>query len=135
MKNYDDIINLPHHISANHAPMSLDKRAAQFAPFAALTGYDEEIEETARFVDEKLPLDDDRLDKLNKALQYLDEHQSEKPLVTVTHFVADKQKSGGIYQVYTGNLRFFDSVELVLKFTDRTEIAVEDLFDLFVEGK
>jgi hypothetical protein len=133
MKNYDDIINLPHHVSSNHAPMSLDQRAAQFAPFAALTGYDEEIEETARFVDEKLPLDDDRLDKLNKGLQYLDEHQSEKPLVTVTHFVADKQKSGGTYQIYTGNLRFFDSVELVLKFTDRTEIAVEDLFDLFVE--
>jgi hypothetical protein len=132
MKNYDDIINLPHHVSANHTPMSLDQRAAQFAPFAALTGYDEEIEETARFVDEKLPLDDDRLDKLNKALQYLDEHQSEKPLVTVTHFVADKQKSGGSYRVYTGNLRFFDSVELVLKFTDRTEITVEDLFDLFV---
>ena len=123
-ENYEDIINLPHHISKKHRPMPREARAAQFAPFAALVGYDEEIGEAARSTDGREELSEDAIDALNQAFQKLLEHEEERPLVTVTYFQPDAKKDGGRYMTYTGNFRFYDAEKRVMKFVDGMVIGV-----------
>ena len=94
-RNYDDIINLPRHVSDKHPHMSIHDRAAQFAPFAALTGHSEAVSETARYVDEKIDLGEDAIKEIQDALNYIQEHITESPQVTITYFVADGRKRGG----------------------------------------
>ena len=96
-RTYEDIINLPHHVSAVHPPMPLSDRAAQFAPFAALTGYGEVIKETARQTDRKPELTEDEKQALDYKLQMAVSLPGEKPMVTVTYFVPDRKKAGGSY--------------------------------------
>ena len=108
---YDDIINLPHHQSTERAHMSLHDRAAQFAPFAALTGHEEAIEETARVTDEKTTLDESTVAKINEILFDIAQHLSEKRPVTITYFVSDKQKSGGAYLTDVGTIKKIDEFE------------------------
>ena len=94
---YDDIINLPHHVSKKHPQMSLHDRAAQFSPFAALTGHKAAINETARLTDEKQILSEDVIAKLNEQLNLIKENIGTNPIVTITYFVPDDRKSGGAY--------------------------------------
>lgn len=105
---YKDIINLPHHVSSNRPHMSVYDRAAQFSPFSALKGYEEEIDETARFTDVKIELDGAQIDELNEKLLLLSEHIAERPEVKVTYFVADTRKEGGEYVIAEGNVKKID---------------------------
>ena len=118
MRNYEDIRNHERYQLKHHTPMSMESRAAQFAPFAALVGYDEEIGEAARSTDGREELSEDAIDALNQAFQKLLEHEEERPLVTVTYFQPDAKKDGGRYMAYTGNFRFYDVEKRVVKFVD-----------------
>lgn len=127
MRNYEDIRNHERYQLKHHMPMSLESRAAQFAPFAALVGYDEEIGEAARSTDGREELSEDAIDALNQAFQKLLEHEEERPLVTVTYFQPDAKKDGGRYMTYAGNFRFYDAEKRVMKFVDGMVIGVEQV--------
>ena len=124
MRNYEDIRNHERYQLKHHTPMSLESRAAQFAPFAALVGYDEEIGEAARSTDGREELSEDAIDALNQAFQKLLEHEEERPLVTVTYFQSDAKNDGGRYMTYAGNFRFYDAEKRVMKFVDGMVIGV-----------
>ena len=127
MRNYEDIRNHERYQLKHHTPMSMESRAAQFAPFAALVGYDEEIGEAARSTDGREELSEDAIDSLNQAFQKLLEHEEERPLVTVTYFQPDAKKDGGRYMTYAGNFRFYDAEKRVMKFVDGMVISVEQM--------
>ena len=127
MRNYEDIRNHERYQLKHHTPMSLESRAAQFAPFAALVGYDEEIGEAARSTDGREELSEDAIDALNQAFQKLLEHEEQRPLVTVTYFQPDAKKDGGRYMTYTGNFRFYDAEKRVMKFVDGMVISLEQM--------
>lgn len=127
MRNYEDIQNHKRYQLKHHTPMSLESRAAQFAPFAALVGYDEEIGEAARSTDGREELSEDAIDALNQAFQKLLEHEEERPLVMVIYFQPDAKKDGGRYMTYTGNFRFYDAEKRVMKFVDGMVIGVEQM--------
>lgn len=127
MRNYEDIQNHKRYQLKHHTPMSLESRAAQFAPFAALVGYDEEIGEAARSTDGREELSEDAIDALNQAFQKLLEHEEERPLVMVIYFQPDAKKDGGRYMTYTGNFRFYDAEKRVMKFVDGMMISVEQM--------
>lgn len=121
--NFEDIIHLPHHVSATHPRMTMYERAAQFSPFAALTGYDDEVEETARLTDAFALMTEDQSAVLDEAFQRM--LNSDRPEVRVTYFRPDSRKDGGSYEEYRGTFRFFDVGNSILKFTDGTEINAE----------
>lgn len=121
--SFDDIIDLPHHISAKRPRMSMYERAAQFSPFAALTGYDDQIGETARITDVLHDMTEDSTAALDQAFQLM--LSCERPDVTVTFFRPDSRKEGGSYETYRGTFRFFDAEKNMLKFTDGKTISVE----------
>ena len=123
MDNFEDIINLPHHVSDRHIPMSMYDRAVQFVPFAALTGYDEEIDETARLTDFFNDLTEDIAYELNQAFQKM--VGADHPYVTVTYFKPDDRKEGGSYEKYSGTFRFFDVACNLIRFTDGKSINAE----------
>lgn len=127
---YNDIINLPHHQSATRPHMSIHDRAAQFAPFAALVGYDDAVKETARLTDERITLSDNALEILNTKLNYIKEHISEQPVVTVTYFQADEHKTGGEYITYTGNLWKIKDYEHIIVFQDCKEVFIDDIMEI-----
>lgn len=134
---YDDIINLPHHVSKTRPQMSMLDRAAQFSPFAALTGYDAAIKETGRLTDEKIELDEDTKVALDMKQAYLVEMIDEQPEITVTYFLPDTKKSGGAYVSATGKLKRFDEYERLLIMTNGKKIPMDDIAniesDLFKE--
>lgn len=130
MGKYDNIINLPHHVSYKHSHMSMVNRAAQFSPFAALTGYDAAVSETARLTDAKIELTEDSRAELDRKQQWLIRHASERPKVAVTFFVQDARKSGGSYQTVTGQFKGIDSTERRLLLTGGTAISLDDVLDL-----
>ena len=106
---YDDIIHLPHHVSTKHPQMALLDRAAQFSPFAALTGHEDSIRETARRTEAFLELDEDKKNSLMKKMHVLQEYFSEKPEIMVTYFVPDEKKAGGAYVTHRGRIRKIDT--------------------------
>ena len=132
-RNYDDIIELPHHVSAVHPQMSLADRAAQFSPFAALTGHEEAILETARLTEEFIELDEGRKEQINEKLKYLRENQAGKPEITVTYFQKDIRKNGGAYVTVRGQVKRIDEYECQVILTDGTGIAMEQIFS--IEGE
>ena len=101
---YADIINLPHHVSKVHPQMSMAQRAAQFSPFAALVGYEDVIDETARQTDSKRELDETEKIELDRKLCVIESHLAEKPLVEIEFFVPDKTKAGGEYVFKSGSI-------------------------------
>ena len=111
MSRYDDIIHLPHHVSKTRKPMPMINRAAQFAPFAALTGHDEAIAETARQTAPKRILSSDEQKRLSKSLAYVIDHIGERPNLTFTYFIPDTLKDGGRYATITGVIRKYDALE------------------------
>ena len=127
---YDGIINLPHHRSETHPHMSAHNRAAQFSPFAALVGYDDAVEETARLTGSKISLSDDELGELNRKISALAEKISERPEVTVTYFKPDEHKEGGEYVTATKILKKIDEFERCLIFTDRTNVPFDNIFSI-----
>ena len=127
---FDDIINLPHHVSATRPQMSMLDRAAQFSPFAALTGYDDAIKETGRLTDEKIEMDEDRKAALDMKQTYLIEMLDEQPEISITYFLPDTKKSGGAYVTVTGNLKRFDEYERLLILTDGKKIPMDDIADI-----
>lgn len=128
--DYDDIINLPHHQSDRRTHMSLCDRAAQFAPFSALTGHDDAIKETARLTDKKLELDDYEQMLLNNKMNFILNHINEQLEITVTYFIPDSAKEGGMYLDFAGNIKKFDSVQRKICFTDKTEIFLDDIIEI-----
>ena len=130
MGEYDDIINLPHHVSRKHPQMSIHDRAAQFAPFAALTGHGEAIAETARLTDLKIELDDYEKMKLDEKLLILKEHIMEMPEISVTYFCPDEKKEGGKYVTVTKTLRKINEMERTLLMEDGMQIRIEDILEV-----
>lgn len=127
---YDDIINMPHHVSKKHPQMSLYARSAQFAPFAALTGYEEAVKETARETENELDIDDELKAILDDKLQLIIEQKDNKPEVSITYFVKDKKKKGGAYITKTGIVKKIDSYNQILSLADNTEIPIKDIIDI-----
>ena len=132
MGNYDDIIDLSHHVSETHPPMSRADRAAQFSPFAALTGYDAAVRETARVTERRIELDEGVKAELNARLNCILEHLPEHPQVSITYFVPDEKKSGGDYRTVTGAVRKLDGFAKTLTLVDGTVVPVEEM--VHVEG-
>ena len=110
----------------------MHERAAQFSPFAALTGYDSAIAETARLTEQKRILGEDERERLDRCLMQLREHQSELPYIDATHFVRDARKDGGSYSTVSGNLKRLDEVGKVLYMTDGSCINIEDIIDIMI---
>ncbi len=130
MKNYDDIINLPHHVSKKHPPMSMYARAAQFAPFAALTGYGDAVNETARITGTRIILSEEMKEIINEKLNTINLSIASKPLATFTYFIKDKKKSGGEYTSITGNVRQIDLANGIIILTNKKKINISDLIDV-----
>lgn len=127
---YDDIIDLPHHVSSRHPQMSLEDRAAQFSPFAALTGHEAAILETARQTDAFIELDDDRKAQLDEQLCLLKENQFQKPEIKVTYFQPDEKKSGGAYVTVRGRVKKIDEYGHQIVFMDGMMISMEKVFSI-----
>lgn len=127
---YDDIINLPHHISKKHPQMTLEARAAQFAPFAALTGYDDEVKETARLTNRRIELDDEAKSILDNKIQIILEQISQRPTVSITYFIPDTRKAGGEYVTITGIIKKVDGYNHVIVLENRTEIPINEIIDI-----
>lgn len=130
---YDDIINRQHPTSKKHPRMSGMNRAAQFAPFAALTGYEESIEETARLTDCRIELSEYEIEELNARLNFIQEHIKERPEVTITYFQPDERKEGGEYITVTGRVRRIDEVNGVLIFDNEMMVAIDKITDVSVK--
>lgn len=133
MGKYDDIINLPHPVSKTHAPMPRAQRAAQFSPFAALTGYDDAVRETARLTEARVELDRDALDALDRALHALEERiaaDKVRPEVQIRYFVPDERKAGGRYVVLRGAVKKIDEYSGVLLLTDGKKIPLGDILSI-----
>ncbi|MBQ7504828.1 MAG: hypothetical protein IJT79_05870 [Ruminococcus sp.] len=131
MNDYNDIINLPAHDIKKHH-LSLYDRAAQFAPFAALTGFGAVINETSRLTDSKPELSEDTVRLLNERIHLLRESIKLKPEIELLYFVPDKKKSGGSIQKFQGKLRRIDEFNRELIFVNKTQIAIDDV--IFIQG-
>lgn len=127
---YDDIINLPHHVSATHPHMSAIDRAAQFSPFAALTGYDFAIKETARLTDARIELGEYTKDTLSDKLQIIAERMKEPPEVSITYFQPDDKKSGGAYVTAAGSVKKIEEYERLVVMIDGTTIPIDEIISL-----
>lgn len=127
---YDDIIDLPHHVSQTHPRMSAIDRAAQFSPFAALTGHFAAIKETARLTDRKIEPDEHAKSLLDMKQRILSEAIAEHPEVTVTYFKPDERKSGGEYLTLTGKLKKINEYERILILVNGERIPFDDILDI-----
>ena len=130
MGKYDDIINLPHHVSATRPHMPMMDRAAQFTPFRALTGYEDAVHETARLTDEKVDLTEDEKALLDTRLQQLADKIDHQPQVTLTYFRPDKKKAGGAYVTVTGQLKKMDDYAGTLVLLNGDRIPIEDVLSI-----
>lgn len=127
---YDDIIHLPHPVSKKHPPMSAIDRAAQFSPFAALTGYDAAVKETARLTDARLELDEYEIAALNDRLQVISARLAERPKVSITYFLPDSKKAGGAYVTVTGWVKKINANERAAIMEDGIRIPIEDIIEI-----
>ena len=129
-QSYEDIINLPHPTSARHPRMPRMSRAAQFSPFAALTGHEAAIMETARLTDQKAELTEDRKSELDRTQKILLEHMTQQPEIAVTWFQPDERKEGGQYITTVGRLRRIDGTQRVLWLTSGDQISLDDVVEI-----
>lgn len=130
---YDDIINLPHHVSSTRPQMSMIDRAAQFSPFAALTGYDAAIKETGRLTDERIEMDEESFKVLNIKFQILHDHMDEEPEVTFVYFKPDERKAGGAYLRQTGVVKKIQEFERQILLVSGAVIPMDEVQD--IEGE
>ena len=131
--NYDDIINLPHFVSKDRKHMSNHDRAAQFAPFAALTGYDDSIKEAARIVDEKIELGEQEIQELDYRFHIIETNIKDKPQVIITYFIQDKNKKGGTYYTKEITIKKIDMIDRIIITIDKEKLNLDDIYT--VEGK
>ena len=127
---YEDIVNLPPHISKRYPQPTMMDRAARFAPFAAITGYEEMVLEEARVTEERIDLDEGALSLLNEKLNMIQEFLDEEPEVTITYFEPDKKKSGGAYVSITGTVKRIDEYEHLVLMTDGKKIRIEEIYNI-----
>lgn len=130
MGKYDDIINLPHHISKIHPRLSMEQRDAQFAPFAALTGYKDAIYETGRITEERIDLDEGEKNKINIKLLELKNNIAKKPKATITYFVPDLKKSGGEHVTKIGYLKKIDVYNQLIILENNIEIPINEIIEI-----
>ena len=132
-RKYNEIMGLPHHVSKTRPQMPMSDRAAQFAPFAALTGYDAAIKETGRLTDERIELDVEALSALDMKYQLLMKAHDEAPEVTITYFQPDERKAGGKYVSAVGTVKKIDDFERRITMQDGAKIPMDDV--LSIEGE
>ena len=130
---YDDIIDLPHHVSSVHPRMSMYSRAAQFAPFSALTGHEEAIRETARLTDCLTELTPEEAGILDRRLSMILNSEGERPEATITFFEPDTKKKGGAYRHVTGRIRKADPIGRIVEMDDGTRIPMENI--TYIDGE
>jgi hypothetical protein len=129
-ENYDDIINLPHPDPKNHPRMSIEKRAAQFAPFAALTGHSDAIQEAGRLTDDFVNIGSDVQKELDIKMNFLMSHVDEQPEISITYFLPDRMKAGGEYKEMSGKIKKIDELGSVIILNDGTKIPVNNIIDI-----
>ena len=132
MSRYDDIINLPHHVSPTRQRMSMHDRAAQFAPFAALVGYDDAVAETARLTETRPELDEQEQRAINERLAYIADHINEYPEVRIKYFVPDEHKSGGAIIEFSGKVKKISATDGTIVMTDGCKIRLSNIVDLSI---
>lgn len=128
--SYDDIINLPRHVSATRPQMPKIKRAAQFAPFAALNGHEAAVKETARLTDERIELDEYIKDAINAKLQFIADRIQDHPEIAVTYFQPDSKKTGGAYVTASGTVKKIDEYTRVILMGDGTVIPIAEIISI-----
>ena len=129
-RQYDDIINMPHHVSKKHPQMSLYMRSAQFAPFAALTGYEDAVKETAREVQERIEIDEELRTILDSKLQIIIENLQFKPEISITYFVPDLKKDGGEYVTVSGIVKKIDMYNQLIYLVNNIQISTNEIIDI-----
>lgn len=127
---YEDIVNLPPHISKKHPQPTMLERAARFAPFAAITGYEEMVLEEARVTEERIELDEGTLAMLNEKLNIIHDSLDSEPVIQITYFEPDKKKSGGAYISITGTVKRIDEYERLVIMSDGKKILIDEIFGL-----
>lgn len=132
MGKYDDIINLPHHVSKTYPQMSMYSRAAQFAPFAALTGYEGQIKETARLTNDRIDIDEELKSILDSKLQEIQDKLKTRPTVEFTYFVPDSKKDGGKYVTVAGIIKKIDEYKQVIVLENKQEIPIQEIIDISI---
>lgn len=130
LSRYEDMIDLQYRGSVTHSCMPRIARAAQFAPFAALSGYEAAVKETARLTQERVELDESRKSALNERLRLILERHDERPEVTITYFVPDERKDGGAYVSITGRIRNVDQYRHIVVMEDKTGIPIEQIYEV-----
>lgn len=133
MESYEDIINFPHFEPKYHPRIDAYSRAAQFAPFKALIGYEDDIKETSRLTDKKIEISEDKKKQMNENLFFLKENIKEKWIVTLTYFVPDSKKEGGIYQEYEGIIKAINETNHTLIFTSGKKIQFDDIYQIHLK--
>ena len=131
---YDDIIGMPHHVSSTHPHMSDMDRAAQFSPFAALTGYDDAVKETARLTEQRIELDEYEKEKIDSQLQYIKSTLQESQEIVITHFEKDALKDGGSYVMSDGHVKKIDEYENLIIMDDGEKINIYDIVKILIKG-
>ncbi len=127
---YDDIINLEHHVSKTHKQMSIEERSAQFAPFAALVGYEDEVKETERITERMIEITEDIRSILDEKIHLIQNRIVEQPEVTITYFIADSNKQGGKYQTINGKVKKIDDYKKRIILTNNTDILIKDIIEI-----
>ena len=127
---YDDIINLPHYESKTHPRMSMHQRAAQFSPFAAVTGHDAAVKETERLTDKQIDLDERQKVELDEKLRIISEHLGQNPEVKITYFEPDQKKDGGAYITVSGFIKKIDVYEKKIVLQDGQKIEINQIYDI-----
>ncbi len=132
MRNYDDIINMPHHVSKKHPRLTMEQRAAQFAPFAALTGYEDAVFEASRFTEDRIEITDEEKYIINDKLQEIQKNIQNKPKATITYFMQDLKKSGGEYITIMGEVEKIDESKHHLILTNKKEIPINEIIEILI---
>ena len=132
-QKYEDMLYLEPPVSKIHRKMSISERAAQFMPFAALTGYEDLIRESSRITQRRIELSETEIDELKNNLEILHEHEKEKPMIKVMYFLHDLKKNGGSYQTVEKHLHRIDDIEKKIIFKDRTTIQFDDIISVEYE--
>lgn len=127
---YDDMIDFPHPSFARHPRMAMIDRAAQFSPFAALTGYEDAVKETARLTEDRTELTEAAKLEISSRIQVLLKSIRQEPVVTVTYYVPDERKAGGAYHTATGAVHKIDLYERVIFLKSGEQIPIDEIFEL-----
>lgn len=130
---YKDILYLEHHTSLNHPRMSNMNRAAQFSPFAALTGYEDKVKETARYTENEIYLDEEKKEIIRNKLNIIEEKINDKVTVNITYFVKDKRKNGGEFKNIIGIIKKIDNYNNEIIFTDKNKIKLDNIIDIEID--